>query len=49
MKGNVTAAEVMWNERGLVQLDPQEVEILRLRAAGASPTRPLSEAPSDEP
>jgi len=49
MKSQLSAAEVMWNERGLVQLDPQEVEILRLRAAGAGPTRQLFEAPSEEP
>jgi hypothetical protein len=49
MKGQLTAAEVMWNERGLVQLDPQDVEILRVRAAGAGPARQLLEAPSEEP
>jgi DNA-binding CsgD family transcriptional regulator len=49
MKGSVTAAEIMWNERGLVQLAPREVEILRLRATGASLAARLLEPPSDEP
>jgi hypothetical protein len=49
MKGHLTAAEVVWNERGLVQLNPQEVEVLRLRAAGVGPARQLLDAPSEEP
>jgi len=49
MKGSLTAAEIMWNERGLVQLAPREVEILRLRATGAGLAARLLEPPSDEP
>jgi hypothetical protein len=50
MHGHLTAPEVMWNERGLVQLEPLEVEILRLRAMRGSPaTNPLLQAPSEEP
>jgi hypothetical protein len=49
MKGHLTASEVIWNERGLVQLNQQEVEVLRLRAAGVGPAMQLLEAPSEEP
>jgi hypothetical protein len=50
MKGRLTAPEIMWNDRGLVQLEPREVEVLRRRASRADPvTAVLLEAPGVEP
>ena len=50
MKAELTASEILWNERNLVKLEPQEVEVLRLRTTRAGlATNPLLEAPVDEP
>jgi hypothetical protein len=50
MRGRLTGPEVMWNEKRSIQLDPQEVEVLRLRATRTGPgPHPLLESPSEEP
>jgi hypothetical protein len=50
MKGHLTALDVLWNEAGLVRLEPQDAEALRLRPTRASlAANALLEAPSDEP
>ena len=50
MRSRLTAPEVLRNEKRLIQLERQEVEVLRLRAtrAGAAP-KPLLEPPVEAP
>jgi len=50
MRGRLTAPEVMWNERRSIQLEPQQVEVLRRRATRAGPgPDSFLEPPGEEP